>query len=210
MAQPDLDLLIESEQMRTILLSLKQLSTQSDGVMVNGEIVSWDNAFPLLSAFPDFPTTRQKKDEWMGIAATTWESDYHASVKKIVSRSIAEDSTLENDNLYLWSLLNATNQILRRVLEYVNKKELMESEPNILRAAKDVLVALESVISGAQSTARIRNELFLTGIDTVAMEFQMLYARAKKDSRNNDSAMYVDVLTLIRKLKEQTMKDLRG
>lgn len=210
MAQQDLDLLIESEQMRTILMSLKQLSTQSDGVMVNGKIVPWDDAFPLLNAFPDFPITRLKKDEWMGIAATTWESDYHSRVKKNVSRSIAEDSTLENDNLYHWSLLNATNQILRRVLEYVNKKELMQAEPNILRAAKDVLVALDSVISGAQSTARIRNELFMSGIDTVAMEFQMLYARAKKDNRDKDSAMYVDILTLIRNLKEQTMKDLRS
>lgn len=61
MAQQDLDLLIESEQMRTILMSLKQLSTQSDGVMVNGKIVPWDDAFPLLNAFPDFPTTRLKK-----------------------------------------------------------------------------------------------------------------------------------------------------
>ncbi|MBQ0600905.1 hypothetical protein J7S78_13990 [Klebsiella oxytoca] len=208
MAQPDLDLLIESEQMRTILLSLKQLSAQSDGVMVNGEVISWDNALPLLNAFPDFVATRQKKDEWMGIAATTWESDYHESVKKIVSRSISENSSLENDNLYLWSLLNATEQIMRRFLKYVNKKELLDAEPNSLRAAKDVLVALESVISGAQSTARIRNELFLSGIDTVSMEFQRLYTIAKKDGRDEDSALYVCVLTTIRKLKEQTMKDL--
>ncbi|WP_435322406.1 hypothetical protein [Klebsiella sp. HN106] len=208
MAQPDLDLLIESEQMRTILLSLKQLSTQSDGVMVNGEVIPWDHALPLLNAFPDFATTRQKKDEWMGIAATTWESDYHEKVKNSVSRSISENSSLENDNLYLWSLLNATNQILRLFLKYVNKKELLGAEPNTLRAAKDVLVALESVISGAQSTARIRNELFLSGIDTVTMEFQRLYTIAKMDGRNEDSAMYVGVLTTIRKLKEQTMKDL--
>lgn len=50
----------------------------------------------------------------------------------------------------------------------------------------------------------------MSGIDTVAMEFQMLYARAKKDNRDKDSAMYVDILTLIRNLKEQTMKDLRS
>lgn len=208
MAQLDFDLLIESEQMRTILSSLKELSAQSDGVMVNGDIIPWHKALPLLTAYPDFRATRQKKDEWMGIAATAWENDYEERVKKLVSRSISKDSTLENDNLYLWSLLNVTDQILRRFIKYETKKALIDAEPNTLVVAKDLLVALRSVVSGTQSTARIRNELFLNGIDSVSMEFQRLYTIAKKNGRNEDSAMYIDVLTSIRQLKEQTIKHL--
>lgn len=208
MEQPDLDLLIESEQMRTILSSLKELSAQSDGVMVNGEIIPWDRALPLLNAFPDFRATAQKKDEWMGIAATTWENDYHERVRKRVSRSISEQSTLESDNLYLWSLLNATDQILRRVLNYADKKAMTESKPQTMTAAKDLLVALKSVVSGTLTTARIRNELFLSGFDAIYMEFQMLHTIAKHDNRTEDAAKYLDTLSIIGELKEQTIKDL--
>ncbi|PHM72313.1 hypothetical protein [Xenorhabdus sp. KJ12.1] len=204
------DLLIEAEQMRTILSSVKDLSTQSDGVMINGEVVSWEKAFPLISAFPDFQSTRQQTDEWMGIAASTWEVDFHNRIQKLVTRKISEKSTLENDNLYLWSLLHVTDKIIRRLLKYTDHKRLQNAEPETLSVAKDLLTALSSVTSGTQSTARIRNELFLSGIDNVFMEFQMLYTKAKQDGRNADSVMYADILIVIRELKEQITTKIRS
>ncbi|ELY4881568.1 hypothetical protein ACLI07_23775 (plasmid) [Providencia huaxiensis] len=197
----ELDLLIEAEQMRVILSSVKQLSAQSDGVMIDGKVVPWDEALPLMSAYPDFNATEQKKAEWMGLAAVAWQEDYHAKVTEITSRAISENSTLENDNLYFWSLLNVTTHTLSKLLRFVNRKAIEEKAPNILSVSNDLLVALNSVTKGTQSTSRIRDEIFLSGMENVWMEFHMLYLKAKEEGREEDSAIYVDTLSIIKQVK---------
>ncbi len=197
----ELDLLVESEQMRALLSSVKQLSVQSDGVMMNGKVVPWDEALPLMSAYPDFNATEQKKAEWMGFAAAAWQEDYQEKVATITARAIAENSTLENDNLYLWSLLNVTTKTLSDMLRFVNRKAIEEKAPNLLSVSKDLQIALNSVINGTQSTSRIRDEIFLSGIENVWMEFHMLYLKAKDEGRDEDSAIYIDTLSIIRQVK---------
>lgn len=197
----ELDLLVESEQMRALLSSVKQLSVQSDGVMMNGKVVPWDEALPLMKAYPDFNATEQKKAEWMGLAAAAWQEDYQEKVAAITARAIAENSTLENDNLYFWSLLNVTTQTLSNLLRFVNRKAMEEKAPDILSVSKDLLIALNSVTNGTQSTSRIRDEIFLSGIENVWMEFHMLYVKANEAGRKEDSAIYIDTLSIIRQVK---------
>lgn len=203
-----IDLLIEAEKMRTILLSLKELSTQSDGIMVNGEIISWDKAIPLIRMFPDFNATQNQKEQWMSVAAADWDNKYQEQVKNLVARRISENSSLETDNLYLWSLLNATDHIMSRMLDHADKKTFIKEDYNTLSAAKDLLIGLRAVKEGSRVTARIRNEIFISGIDNVFMEFTMLYTRAKNEGREKDAEQYTSILDTIRRLKTEVVQEL--
>lgn len=206
MTDPHFDLLIEAEQMRTILSSLKELSAQSEGVVVNGEVISWDEALPLLNTYPDFDATREQKKEWMALAAYNWEKDYLSYVKNLVTETISKHSTLENDNLYLWSLLNGSRKILNCFIHNGKATPHTSADPQTLTAAKDLLVAIEAVINGTQHTGTISNEIYLSGIDTVAMEFKMLYTIARKENRLEDAAIYSSVLVIIEKIKTELPK----
>lgn len=206
MSKPPLDLLIESEQMRTILTSLTSLASQSDGVMINGKVVPWKEAFPLVSYFPDFASTSKQRDEWMAAASEDWNQKFQERVKARVARSVSADSSAENDNLYLWSLLSATQVMFTDVLDHTDKSSLRVTRPDLLQASQDLLSALSAVTSGTISTASVRNKLFFSGMDNVLMEFQMRHLMAKNEGRLEDEAKNLEIVTAILDIKEEALK----
>ncbi|EGT5675595.1 hypothetical protein AGJ34_21750 [Cronobacter dublinensis subsp. dublinensis] len=208
MLTPELELLIEAEQMKVVIGSLKALSSQSDGVMINGELVAWEKALPLLKAVPDFTATSQQRETWMKGAADAWETLYFERVKALVAKRIGKDSTLESDNLYLWSLLSATNKVFSEVIRNTEAEKIRLINPNLEPAIKDLLAALEAVTSGALTTAHIRNELFLSGMDNVLMEFSMLSTLARNEGRKKDEEFFIRAISIISEFRQSTASEL--
>ncbi|EOC0011617.1 hypothetical protein ACI0X9_003302 [Cronobacter turicensis] len=207
MRTPELEMLIEAEQLKTVIYSLKALAAQSEGVMINGALVAWDKALPLLEAVPDFTATSKQRDAWIERSAEAWESEYFKRVKTLVAKRISKDSTLESDNLYLLSLLSATNKVFSEVIRNTEPETIRRVNPNLEPASKDLLAALEAVSTGTLTTVRIRDELFLSGIDNVLMEFTMLLRLAQNDGRSDDELFLKHAISIISKVRETAVSD---
>ena len=59
---PEMELLIEAAHMRSIVQSLKKISQESDGVMVNGQVLPWHEVLPDIESYPDFNVTENSKE----------------------------------------------------------------------------------------------------------------------------------------------------
>lgn len=205
MKNPQLEQLIEAEMMRTVMTAVKALSERSEGVMIDGSVVTWDEAIPLIKTIPSGFATSEMREDWMKAATEKWHKDYHDRVTTLTARKLSENSTTENDNVYLWSLLNAATTIISDLLKRAEKKTF-EDRPDLLSAAENTLTALNAVRRGSVSTARVHQSVFINGMDNVLMEFQMLLTQARINGSKEDEIKYLHAVNVISSLRQATIQ----
>lgn len=206
MSKQDLELLIESEQMRATITALKSLAENSDGVMIDGTVVPWVKAFPLLSLVPDFNATEAQKKLWMESSVAAWEARFYERLEKVVSHRLSLSSSTENDNIYFWSLFATTSKVLKSVRNNRDFKHLLGDSLSQV-TVNSLVASIDAVTAGSQTTAYIGNTLFKSGIDLVLMEFQKLESEARISKRTEDEKIYKNTVEIIKGLRELNFRE---
>ena len=199
---PEMELLVEAAHMRSIVQSLKKISQESDGVMVNGQVLPWDEVLPDIESYPDFNVTENSKELWMDMASGMWEEEFQKRIKKHTINCIASKGNLEDENVYFQLLMTSAIEMINKILDKTNHERFFKEDYPMYNNLQDLLLQMVSVVNGAVATSAVRDKLFRAGMYNVHMEFLRRYRQADNEGRETDREICWDVLQIIHDLNE--------
>ncbi|WP_434526392.1 hypothetical protein [Photorhabdus asymbiotica] len=202
-SQQEFTILTENALMREIILKLRDLMNETDGVVIKDNIIPWSEVLPLADSIPSTENTEAEIKGWMITACKLWQQKYNASIQDTLAKRISSDSTIENDNLYLLNINNVNHLILDSLLPYVDLGTMKEENPELAQTVCDMVNVMLAISKGAVLTNIVRTDIYCAGVDDALMALQNRYNELK--SAGQDTAWLEEAIQIITDSKQQSL-----
>ncbi|EYU13906.1 hypothetical protein [Photorhabdus aegyptia] len=202
-SQQEFTILTENVLMREIILKLRDLMNEADGVVIEDNIIPWSYVLPLANSIPSTEGTEAEIKKWMITACELWQQKYNASIQDTLAKRISSDSTIENDNLYLLNINNVNHLIFDSLLPYVDLETMKEADPELAKTVCDMANVMVAISKGAVLTNIVRTDIYCAGVDDALMALQSRYNELK--SAGQDTEWLEEAMQIITDSKQQSL-----
>ena len=162
-------ILFENHHLMNVLVRLSHLQATSEGIYAGVKQIPWRDALPKSLGIPTLDATITDGERWLNCVSESWAALYNAKAQGALAKKIADDSTIENDNLYLLTMFNALRSLVDNIFPFVDIPNYKEFEPEGAKAMKDIVNGLIGVTDGVLSTKKVKDDIFEAGVESAIM-----------------------------------------
>ncbi|WP_272691343.1 hypothetical protein [Providencia sp. PROV132] len=162
-------LLSENSHLMEVFTYLTHLISTSDGIYLGEQRIPWREALPSSFGIPSLEATKREGERFLACVSETWATRYNAKAQETLAKKIADNSTTENDNLYLLTMFYALRSLLDNLLPFIDLQNYQQFEPEGALALNEIVNGFEAVTNGVITTEKVKEDVFCAGVENAIM-----------------------------------------
>ncbi|MEQ5239749.1 MULTISPECIES: hypothetical protein [Morganellaceae] len=162
-------LLSENHHLMEIFTHLTYLKSTSEGIYLGEQRIPWRDALPNSFGVPSIEATQKEGERYLTCVSESWAARYNAKAQETLAKKIADNSTTENDNLYLLTMFYALSGLLDKLLPFIDLHNYQQFEPEGALALNEVVNGFAAVTNGVITTEKVKEDVFSAGIENAIM-----------------------------------------
>ncbi|ENY6785260.1 hypothetical protein ACF1CY_002725 [Providencia rettgeri] len=179
-------LLAENSHLMEVFIYLTHLKSSSEGIYLGEQRIPWREALPSSFGVPSLEATEQEGERFLACVCEAWATRYNAKAQETLSKKIADNSSTENDNLYLLTMFYALRGLLDNLLPFIDLHNYQQFEPEGALALNEIVNGFEAVTNGVITTEKVKADVFSAGVENAIMalnEQKHILANKGQDTR---------------------------
>ncbi|EPJ3803531.1 hypothetical protein OND84_004215 [Morganella morganii] len=162
-------LLSENTHLMAVFSYLTHLKSTSEGIYLGEQRIPWRDTLPSSFGVPSLEATQKEGERFLACVSETWAAQFNAKAQETLAKKIADNSTIENDNLYLLTMFYALRGLLDNLLPFIDLHNYQQFEPEGALALNEIVNGFEAVTNGVITTEKVKDDVFSAGVENAIM-----------------------------------------